>query len=131
MGVDVKGAFDLSGRVALVTGASSWGIGSAAAEALAEAGATAFATRRLDAISSGERRRLALACALATEAPVLLLDEPTVHLDAAAETAFYACLLKSPRTFVMSGHANSLPAGFFTRVVRLEEGRIVSDEKLS
>lgn len=29
MAVDVKNAFDLSGRVALITGASSWGIGSA------------------------------------------------------------------------------------------------------
>lgn len=99
--------------------------------ALAEAGATAFATRRLDAISSGERRRLALAFALATGAPVLLLDEPTVHLDVAAKTAFYEHLLTSRRTLVMSVHARVLPAGFFTRVVHLEEGRIVSDETFS
>lgn len=94
--------------------------------ALAAVGATAFAVRRMDALSSGERRRMALALALATEAPVLLLDEPTAHLDTTTRRAFYDLLRQSGRTLVMSVHEFPLPPGFFTRVVWLERGRIVA-----
>lgn len=97
---------------------------SAVAQALVAVGATAFVRRRLDTLSSGERRRLALALALATEAPVLLLDEPTAHLDAEATAAFYALLKATGRTFVLSTHAWPLPAGLFTRCVRLAHGKI-------
>lgn len=99
----------------------------AAVDAALEAvGGSAFAARRMDALSSGERRRMALALALATGAPVLLLDEPTAHLDTATRRAFYDLLRQSGRTLVMSIHEFPLPTGFFTRVVWLARGRIVA-----
>ncbi|OSC76704.1 iron ABC transporter ATP-binding protein [Streptomyces sp. BF-3] len=49
--------------------------------ALADVGVTAWADRPVDALSGGERQRVRLAMALAQDAPVLFLDEPTTYLD--------------------------------------------------
>ena len=49
--------------------------------ALAATESSAWQHRRLHELSGGERQRVLLSRALATESPVLLLDEPTTHLD--------------------------------------------------
>jgi iron complex transport system ATP-binding protein len=51
-------------------------------DALALTDCLGFAERPLGALSGGERQRVLLARAFAVQAPVLLLDEPTAHLDA-------------------------------------------------
>ncbi|MBC5814953.1 MAG: ABC transporter ATP-binding protein [Candidatus Eremiobacteraeota bacterium] len=51
------------------------------AQALADVHMSEFSARRFDTLSSGERQRVWLALGLAQEAPLLLLDEPTSHLD--------------------------------------------------
>src|SRR5260370_40125450 len=55
--------------------------------ALADLGSSELADRRIDRISGGERQRAVLAMALAQESEVLLLDEPTAHLDPAHQRA--------------------------------------------
>jgi len=49
--------------------------------AMVATGSMSWARRRLSTLSGGERQRVHLARVLAVEAPVLLLDEPTTHLD--------------------------------------------------
>lgn len=64
----------------------------AVAVALARADATAFAGRRVDTLSAGERARVLLARALATQAEVLLADEPAAFLDPAHQFALIELL---------------------------------------
>ena len=95
--------------------------------ALADVDAADLARRRMDAISGGERQRLAIALALATEVPVLLLDEPAAHLDFRRRAELTALLARLDRTVVMTTHELPFDTEFFTRAVLLAHGRIVAD----
>ncbi|QPV61724.1 metal ABC transporter ATP-binding protein [Halosimplex litoreum] len=61
-------------------------------DALETVGMTAFADRRVTQLSGGQRQRAFIARALAGEADLLVLDEPTVGVDAESVDAFYDLL---------------------------------------
>jgi zinc transport system ATP-binding protein len=61
-------------------------------DALTTVGMSAFADRRITQLSGGQRQRAFIARALASEADLLVLDEPTVGVDAESVDAFYDLL---------------------------------------
>jgi len=61
-------------------------------DAIATVGMSAFSDRRVTALSGGQRQRAFIARALAGEADLLVLDEPTVGVDTESVTAFYDLL---------------------------------------
>ena len=77
-------------------------------------------------LSGGQRQRVAIARAFLKDAPVLILDEATSHLDAVNETAIRKELetLKANRTTIIIAHRLSTVRDA-DKIVVMEEGRIV------
>lgn len=108
--------------------------------ALAAAGAGRFTAALPDGIatrvgdggrplSAGEGQRIALARAFLRDAPLLVLDEPTAHLDAETAASVERAILRLARgrTTLLIAHKPALAAQA-DRIVTLAEGRVVSSE---
>jgi len=97
--------------------------------AMARVGVLELAERRLTTLSGGELQRVQIAVALAQEAPTLIADEPTSHLDLGA-TAEAARLLRGLAddglAIVLVLHDLALAAAIADRVVIVSEGRSVA-----
>jgi iron complex transport system ATP-binding protein len=90
----------------------------------------AFAGRALDSLSGGERQRAVLARALAQQAPVLLLDEPTTGLDVGHQQQVMELVDTLRRdlelTVVSAMHDLTLAGQFADQLVLLDRGRIAA-----
>ena len=77
-------------------------------------------------LSGGQKKRLALAQALAVAPEVLLLDEPTNHLDIAAIEWLESMLVESGVTLLFITHDRAFLDRVCTRIVELDRGALVS-----
>ena len=77
--------------------------------ALAATESTTWQHRRLHELSGGERQRVLLSRALATESPVLLLDEPTTHLDPPHQVALARLFRRLASTHAVITVLHDLP----------------------
>jgi iron complex transport system ATP-binding protein len=90
-----------------------------------------LAERPLGTLSGGERQRAVVARALAQEASIVLLDEPTAALDIGHQQQALELLDELRRekglTYVAAMHDLTLAAQYADRMVLLDAGRVVAD----
>lgn len=94
-------------------------------------GITELAERPFNELSGGEQRRVTIAMALAQEPELLLLDEPTVHLDINHQVEMLELIkrlnVEGNVTVLAAIHDLNLAALYFERLVLLNGGRLVVD----
>jgi iron complex transport system ATP-binding protein len=98
--------------------------------ALTATGLEPLAARSVTSLSGGERARVALARALATQASILLADEPTMSLDPRHQLVVMELLARVAHggTAVLAVlHDLALAARFADRVLMMDRGRLVAD----
>jgi ABC-type cobalamin/Fe3+-siderophores transport system ATPase subunit len=125
--------FVLGGRFAWATH-SGWGWETehdleVADAVLRETELTDLSARLMNELSGGERQRALMARALATEAPILLLDEPTANLDLSHQATLLAlvrnrCDERKAAALVVT-HDINLAAQFADNIVLMKQGRAV------
>jgi iron complex transport system ATP-binding protein len=98
--------------------------------ALETAGVSHLAQRPVDELSGGERQSVVLARALAQDAPILLLDEPTANLDIGHQIAVASLvrrLAASGLTVLAAIHDLTLASLYSDRVVLMAGGRVLTE----
>ena len=91
---------------------------------------TAVRSRPVEQLSGGERQAVYIAAALAQEAPVLVLDEPTTHLDPRHQRSIAALLLglraAGGHTVIAATHDLNFASLLADRIVALRHGSILA-----
>ena len=101
-----------------------------AREALEATGAAAFEARRFSTLSGGEKQRVIVAAALAQQADILLLDEPTASLDPGHQLDIAAVLAELNRvrglTVVVATHDLNLAASMCAELAMMRGGVVIA-----
>jgi iron complex transport system ATP-binding protein len=101
------------------------------ANAMQLVGINELKERRFDELSGGEQQKVILAMALAQQPQLLLLDEPTVHLDIAHQVETLDLVkrlnVEQGLTIIGAMHDLNLAALYFDRLILLKEGKVWAD----
>jgi iron complex transport system ATP-binding protein len=100
-------------------------------DALERTGTASFADRTVDELSGGQRQRVWIAMAIAQEADIMLLDEPTTFLDLTHQIDVLDLLADlnrtQERTIVCVLHDLNLACRYAQHLVAMRDGRIVAE----
>ena len=96
--------------------------------ALSLTGLTNFSDKPIDELSGGQRQRVWIAMLLAQETPIMLLDEPTTHLDIAHQIEVLDLLKELTRqhnrTIVMVLHDINLAVRYADNLIAMRDGKV-------
>lgn len=99
--------------------------------AIEATGAASLKKRYFNELSGGERQKVVLSMALAQQTELLLLDEPTAHLDISHQVEILQLLVELNRqqgiTVIAAIHDLNLAAMYFHRLVLLHQARVIAD----
>jgi len=98
-----------------------------AMDALKEVGMEGMAERIFSELSGGERQKVMLARVFAQQPEVMLLDEPTAHLDIAAQIEIMEIIRKKVeqgRAAIVAIHDINLASSFATRILMIKDGKV-------
>lgn len=100
-------------------------------DALAQIGMEAFAQRTISTLSGGERQKVCIASALAQQTPILVLDEPSAHLDPRQREEIHHILCDIGRkkgiTILAVTHDLNWAAMDYDRMVGMSGGQVIYD----
>ena len=97
------------------------------AMALESVGMQGYQSRVSHHLSSGEKKRVAIASVLVMDPEILVLDEPTSGLDPRGRRALIELLRELPQTMLIATHDMRLVADLLPRMIVIDDGLIVAD----
>ncbi len=102
-----------------------------AGQAMRTTDTTHLSERQFSEISGGEKQRVMMACAIAQEPEVLLLDEPTTALDIKYQLEIISILDRLNRhdgmTLILAMHDLHLASKYCRRLILIDQGKIIKD----
>jgi len=123
----------LAGRFAQNSTAFGWETAAdleIALECLKQCDLAGYNARQMNQLSGGERQRVVLARALATQAKILLLDEPTANLDLAHQALMFRLIKErvsgKDAAAIVITHDLNLASEFADEIILLKNGRIAA-----
>ena len=101
-------------------------------ELIEQVGLTRYKRTKVSKLSGGQKQRVAIARALAKETPIIVCDEPTANLDSRSAKAIIKLLkeISNDKLVIVVTHNFDEIAEEATRVVKMHDGKIVSDKKI-